>query len=182
MDLTDRELVARVVERGDESAFRHLHERHTPRLVRMARNLGQGRSDPDELVQDAWVRAVARFAEFEWRSSLITWLSGILVNLVREEYRERERAAFIELNVAEEEWPPPPEIGDRLDLERALASLPPGGRTVLLLHDVEGYTHEEIAGFLSITIGTSKSQLCRARRAVVRFLSHQRKSPPYVRT
>lgn len=179
----DRELVARVITRGDEASFRLLYERHTPRLLRLARNLTQGDdSDPRDLVQDTWIRAATRLSGFEWRSSLITWLSGILVNRMREIYRERARGELVELTEDIGDWPLPPDVSGRLELESAIASLPPGGRTVLVLHDVEGYTHEEIAGFLGITPGTSKSQLCRARRAVVQFFQHERKGETYVRT
>lgn len=88
---------------------------------------------------------------------------------------------MIEITNEPEEWPEPPDVTERLELEHAVESLPPGARTILLLHDVEGYTHQEIAGFLDISPGTSKSQLCRARRAVIHFLKHERKNQSYVR-
>ena len=180
---TDRELVARILERKDEQAFRLLHRKHTPRLTRLAGNLVADRvMDPHDLVQDAWIRAFGKLSAFEWRSSLRTWLTGILVNLVREAHRARGQRHFVELTEETAEWPAPPDVADRLELEWAIAGLAPGHRTILVLHDVEGYTHEEIAQLLDIAIGTSKSQLCRARRAVVHFLNHERKNEPYVRT
>ena len=182
-DAPDRELVDRLLQRGEELAFRLLHRRHTPRLTRLARSLSADHAiDTDELVQDTWVRAVARLSGFQWRSSLITWLTGILVNLFREALRARGGAQFVELSEEMAVWPAPPDVTDRMELERAIAVLAPGHRTVLLLHDVEGFTHEEIAELLGIAVGTSKSQLCRARRAVVHTLNHERENEHYVRT
>jgi RNA polymerase sigma-70 factor, ECF subfamily len=183
MDRPDRELVDQVLKEGDERAFRHLHGRHTPRLLRLARNLLADRAaDPEDLVQDTWIKAGEKLGRFEWRSSLITWLSGILINLVREEHRRQNRAWLVPLEEAAGPWPEPPDPADRIALDDAIASLAPGGRAVLILHDVEGYTHQEIADFLSINEGTSKSQLCRARRAVAEFLSHQRRKRTHART
>jgi RNA polymerase sigma-70 factor (ECF subfamily) len=167
---------------GDERAFRRLHERHAPRLQRLAAHLAAGSSiAAEDLVQETWVRAVPRFARFEWRSSLSTWLTGILVNLFREALRGDRRMSWADPEEEAVEWPAAPGADVRLDLARAVENLPPGARAVLLLHDVEGYTHEEIGEFLAISPGTSKSQLCRARRAVIQFLNAGRKEP-YVRT
>lgn len=183
MERPDRELVSRILNGGDEAAFRLLHDRHTPRLLRVARNLlADSTADPQDLVQESWIRAARRLNRFEWRSSLSTWLCGILINLVREEHRRQDRAWVVELNDDVGPWPDPPDPVERLELERAIAGLPPGGRAVLVLHDVEGYTHQEIGEFLGISPGTSKSQLCRARRSVKDLLSHHSRNVPYVRT
>lgn len=183
VQLTDQELVKRVLLTGDEQAFRHLYGRHTPRLLGLARNLTVGSAlDADDLVQEMWLRAAGRLGGFEWRSSLRTWLSGILMNLVREAHRAASRLEFLELDDEAAAWPPPPDPADRLELQAALAALGPGQRAVLVLHDVEGYTHEEIADLLDISPGTSKSQLSRARRAVVLFMNNERKKQPHVRT
>jgi RNA polymerase sigma-70 factor (ECF subfamily) len=178
----DRELVDRLLQ-GEEQAFRLLHRRHTPRLTRLARTFTSDHGiDSDELVQDTWVRAVDRLSSFQWRASLITWLTGILVNLFREALRARGGVQFVELSEEMVAWPAPPEVTDRMELERAIAALAPGHRTILVLHDIEGFTHDEIAELLGIAVGTSKSQLCRARRAVVHTLNHERKNGRYVRT
>jgi RNA polymerase sigma-70 factor (ECF subfamily) len=180
---SDRELVSRILEHNEERAFRLLHRRYTPRLTRLAHNLvADHLIDPDDLVQETWIRAAAKLSGFQWRAALITWLSGILVNLVREAHRARGEIRFIELSDDTAAWPAPPDATDRLELQRAVDSLAPGHRAVLVLHDVDGYTHEEIAEMLDIAPGTSKSQLCRARRAVVHFLTYERKKQPYVRT
>ena len=182
-DTPDRELVERLLLVGDEQAFRLLHRRHTPRLARLARTLTARHAiETDELVQDTWVRAVGRLSSFQWRASLITWLTGILVNLFREALRARGQIQFVELSEEIAAWPPPPDVTDRMELERAIAALAPGHRTILVLHDVEGFTHEEIADLLGIAVGTSKSQLCRARRVVVHTLNPERRNERYVGT
>jgi RNA polymerase sigma-70 factor (ECF subfamily) len=162
----DRSLVDAVARTGDEAAFRVLYRRHTPALYRLAFRLGGG-DEPwaEELVQRAWIRAVEGLATFGWRSALSTWLGGIAVNCARELWREgRGRDESLD----EEEHPAsnasPAGAEDRIDLDRAIERLPRGYRQVFVLHDVEGYTHEEIGGLLGIEPGTSKSQLSHARR------------------
>lgn len=156
---------------GDEAAWRLLYRRHTPGLLRLARLLAERREDADDLVHDTWLRAARGAAHFAERSQVRTWLTGILLNCIREWRRAAVRAHEVELpdDLAGPE-PAPPGVIDRLDLDRVVSTLPPGYREVLLLHDVEGYTHAEIADLLGIEAGTSKSQLSRARRAVVRGL------------
>jgi RNA polymerase sigma factor (sigma-70 family) len=163
-DPTDRELVASVVTGGDEAAFRTLYRRHTPRLYRTALGIAGGdRAEAEEIAHDAWIRAVARFGSFEWRSLLSTWLVAIAVNCAR----ERRRAGGMVEGFDTEPSVPDPEMENapaRIDVQRALAQLPPRYREVVVLHELEGYTHEEIAGLLGIEPGTSKSQLHHARR------------------
>jgi RNA polymerase sigma-70 factor (ECF subfamily) len=169
----DRDLVRAVTSAQDELAFGTLYDRHTPALYRLALRLLGNASDAEDVVHDAWMRAAGGFADFAWRSSLRTWLSGIVVNCARELWRLHGRS-----DVALHDSPEPGTDDaaihgtfDRLELERALATLATGYREVLVLHDVEGYTHEEIAGLLSVTTGTSKSQLSRARQALRRALA-----------
>ena len=170
----DRTLAAAVTGGGDERAFRELYRRHTPVLYPLVlRMLGGDTADAEDVVQDTWMRAVRQLHGFRWESSLRTWLCAIGLNLARETLRRRGR------NRAEE-WSerlglqlPPVRLGERIDLERAIARLPDGYRTVLVLHDVEGYTHEEIGRQLRIAVGTSKSQLFDARRAVRSLLKPQ---------
>ena len=126
------------------------------------------------MVHDGWIRAVDRLSGFRWESALRTWLAGFVINAARERFRRdiRETPSVDEQLPADD-----PALGgvfDRLDLERAVAGLPEGFRLVLVLHDVEGYTHEEIADLLGIVPGTSKSQLARARAAVRRALGRAR--------
>ena len=168
----DRALFQPALIEGDETAWRVLYRRHTPSLYRVARYLTDSDVDADDLVHEMWLRASRSATRFEQRSSLRTWLTGILINCVREWRRGFLRADEVPL----EHDLPAPEVDalsgfDRIDLERALAGLAPGFRAVLLLHDVEGHTHREIAELLGIEPGTSKSQLTRARRAMARALA-----------
>lgn len=160
----DAALVAAVAAAGDERAFDTLYDRHTPYLWRLALRLAAGdESAAREMVHEAWVRAVPKFASFRFRSALRTWLAGYVVNVARELARDGGELPLddaIAANDADAELV----AAARLDLERALDRLPPGFRQVLVLHDVEGFTHDEIAGMLGVAAGTSKSQLARARR------------------
>jgi len=161
------------VRRSDETSFRTLYRSHTPDLYRfVVRILGGGDPEAEEAVQMTWVVAVQNLADFRWESSLRTWLAGIALNACREIRRRRirDRVPFGS-ETQGEAGSTPRQDGERMDLERALESLPEGYREVLVLHDVEGYTHEEIAGLLGIDRGTSKSQLSRARKALRARLS-----------
>jgi RNA polymerase sigma-70 factor (ECF subfamily) len=149
----DAALAAAFLRDRDEAAFRALYRRHTPALYRVAwRFLGGDGADAEEVVQETWTVAAERLANFHGESSLRSWLTGIALNRCREALRRAARA--------------PAAGASRLDLERALAALPPGYREVLVLHDVEGYSHLEIAEILGVAPGTSKSQLSHARRAL----------------
>lgn len=168
--IPDRELVELVVRDGDETAFRLLYRRHAPGLTAFLRRCAPG-ADADDIAQDAWLRAVRSLASFRWDSSFRTWLIGIGYNAARE--ASRKRAPDVRLvdaaspAFAEGRSPDGAEtVPERIDLERAIGDLPPGYRAVLLLHDVEGFTHPEIARLLDITAGTARSQLHHARKAV----------------
>jgi RNA polymerase sigma-70 factor, ECF subfamily len=159
----DRDLAAAVAGSGDEAAFRALYRRHTPALYRLALRLGGGDGPwAEELVQRAWIKAVEGLKSFGWRSSLSTWLGGIAINCARELWRETRTRGETPLEGIPAASPPGAD--ERMDLERAIERLPDGYRRVFVLHDVEGYTHEEIGDLLSIETGTSKSQLARARQ------------------
>jgi RNA polymerase sigma-70 factor (ECF subfamily) len=172
---TDRELAALVLE-GDERAFRALYRRHTPRLwVLLRRMLGGPGSGPDaeDALQETWIRAVGGLAAFRWEAAFSTWLTGIGLNCAREALRRRGR---LERTATEPVLDRPdgggrPDPEGRMDLEGAIAALPDGYRAVLVLHDVEGFTHREIGHRLDISEGTSKSQLHHARKAVRAFLA-----------
>lgn len=174
----DRSLVRLALIEGDEVAWRRLYQRHTPALYRLAGYLADSEADAGDLVQEMWLRAARGLSRFEQRSTLRTWLTGILINCVREWRRDSFRVAEVPL---EDDLPSPAPDNvsglDRIDLERAVARLAPGFRAVLLLHDVEGYTHQEIAGMLGVEPGTSKSQLTRARRAMLRTLASRQGVP-----
>lgn len=171
----DRNLVEAVVRDGDEVAFRELYRRHTPRLYPLVlRMVGGEEMDAQDVVQEAWIRAVAGMRRFRGDSKFGTWLTAIGLNAARDHLRRRGRWGPTEDVTEMEVAVPPAPHGQRVDLERAIAMLPPGCRTVLVLHDVEGYTHEEIARRLGIAVGTSKSQLFAARRAARTLLAGTR--------
>lgn len=134
-------------------------------------------ADPDraeDLTQDAFVRAWDRLPSFRGDSAFGTWLHRLTVNVVLGDLRSRGRwreEALEETAEGEAPVAPPRELrtapahaGEAVDLERAVAALPPRARAVLVLHDIEGYRHREIAELLGVTDGTSKAQLSRARR------------------
>lgn len=170
-DQEDRVLVSRFLAGRDEAAFRDLYRRHTPFLYRFLLRLSGGRAaDAEEGVQETWVRAAERLAGFEGRSALKTWLAGIAIRWWREEARRGKR----ETTTPDGDLTPmaPVRRGiERVDLERALLALAEGYRAAILLHDVEGYTHDEIAEMTGVDAGTSRSQLSRARRALRAHLS-----------
>ena len=171
-DEIDRQLVRDLVRHRDDRAFASLYQRHSTYLYRLALRLTAGDADEaQDLVHDAWVRSVQRLAGFEWRSQLRTWLAGFVVTLWRERQRNVSRDVSLD-EVPEEEDGRWSHTATRVDIERALAQLPPGFREVLVLHDVEGFTHEDIAGLLGVKPGTSKSQLSRARAAMRRLLGN----------
>lgn len=163
---TDRELVEAVVVSGDEIAFRELYRRHTPRLYQLVLRLVGSEQDAEDVVQEAWIRATEGAAHFRWESGFNTWLTGIAINRFKELLRKRNRWPQISLEQVSEPEVRPDRVGERVDLEKALSLLPLGYRTVLILHDLEGFRHEEIAEQLGIAPGTSKSQLFHARRHV----------------
>ena len=169
--LADRELADRVVSCGDEAAFRALYRRHTPTVYRFVLRLTGGDvAEAEDLTQETWLRAAGGLAHFQWKSAFRTWLVGIALNQFRELARRQGRR----ITEVEAEWEPQggvSEPGRRIDLERAMELLPPGFRTVLVLHDVEGFTHREIGERLGISDGTCKSQLHEARRAMRRLLN-----------
>jgi RNA polymerase sigma-70 factor (ECF subfamily) len=125
-------------------------------------------ADANDAIQDMWIRACTGLSKFEWKSSLKTWLTGILINCVREQNKKnRHREEQLP-----DDWPASIAAanGSHLNLEQAIARLPSGYRDVLLLHDLEGYTHEEIGAVLDINAGTSKSQLHYARKAIRKLM------------
>lgn len=126
--------------------------------------------DAERLTQDVFVRVWQRLGSFRGDSRFTSWLHRIAVNLVLEDSRSMRRRTARVQNVADPAFHERPgkdassDYDARMDLERAIATLPPGARHALVLHDIEGYKHEEIAQMLGIATGTVKAQLHRARR------------------
>jgi RNA polymerase sigma-70 factor (ECF subfamily) len=162
-DQSDASLIDAIRTRGSETAFRTLYDRHTLTAYRAAwRMLGGSTHDAEDATQEAWVRAMGSFDRWRGQTSFGAWLRGIAVNVSIDMLRKASRMADevdveVEASIG---------IDDRLDMQDAIAGLPPGYRAVLVLHDLEGLSHEEIGERLGITAGTSKGQLFKARRAM----------------
>lgn len=162
---SDRRLVTAFLETRSERSFRVLFRRHTPYVLGLLlRMSGGARDDAEDTLQEAWLRAVRGLSAFRWESSLRTWLAGIAIRCWSERMRRRKPMARLEADAEPADPGLVPLSVVRVDLERAIARLDEGRRAVLVLHDVEGYTHAEIAHLLGIEPGTSKSRLHRARR------------------
>lgn len=170
--VTDRDLVRAILERGDEQAFRSLYRRYTPRLLGfVSRMLAGSGSEDEDIAQETWLRACEQLKQFQWRASFSTWLLAIGLNIVRDELRRKGRSRTVPLDCVPD--PPGPRMTYEagIDLERAIRMLPDDYRIVLVLHDVEGMKHHEISQQLELPIGTTKSQLFRARGMIRQWLS-----------
>ncbi|HEY7471611.1 MAG TPA: RNA polymerase sigma factor [Gemmatimonadota bacterium] len=156
---------ARLATDGDTRAFERLYRGHVARVHGLARRM-VGHEEADELTQDVFVRAWERLETFRGEAAFGTWIHRVAINvmLARQASRRRERGRFEDDDARIDSAPAVPrEAESRIDLEAALTNLPEGARRVFVLHDMEGYKHHEIAELLDITVGTSKSQLHRAR-------------------
>ncbi len=160
---------------GDPDAFRILYEGHVGRIYALCLRLAGDPAKAEELVQDTFIRAWEKLPGFRGESAFGTWLFRIAVNVALSERRATGRREARIRSVADPEALPaaerPSHPGDRMDMEQAIADLPPRARAVFLLYDVEGYQHSEIAEMTGIAEGTSKTQLFRARRLLRKALS-----------
>jgi len=160
---------------GDVDAFAILYRLHAPAIHALARRMLGDEAAAREMVQDIFVRAWERLASFRGESAFGTWLHRLGVNLILNQLRvaKRELARFIE-DEGDDESPavgaPDHSVETRIDLDAAVARLPAGARTVFVLHDIEGYAHDEIAQMLGLASGTVRAQLWRARRQLMRHL------------
>jgi RNA polymerase sigma-70 factor (ECF subfamily) len=163
---------------GDRQAFERLYRQHVNRVYSLCARMVADRQRAEELTQDVFVRAWEKLHLFRGESSFGTWLHRLTVNVVlnarksegrrqsRFEESDDENGGGVDSVSSSSTsgvvgMPLPP--GDLLDLEEAIGKLPPGARRVFVLHDVEGYKHEEIAEMLGVTTGATKAQLHRAR-------------------
>ena len=167
---SDAALIAAAIS-GAEAAFRELFRRHTPHLLQfVTRVLGSSSVDAEDVVQDTWLRAYPALVTFRSESSFSTWLCSIGVRAALDSMRRGKR--HVADQFFEDDRPiDPPATEDRMDIEAAIAQLAPGYRMVLVLHDVEGFTHEEIGLQMGIAPGTSKAQLFKARRVMRALLT-----------
>jgi len=160
--------LVRQAQAGDLVAFERLYRENERKVFGLCFRMSSDPALAEELTQEVFVRAWRKLSSFRGESAFSSWLYPLTVNVALSERRSRRRrdARIIatEDPASLERAPrsPAPEAG--FDLEKAMATLPPGARAVFVLHDVEGRTHEEIAQLLGLAPGTSKAQLHRARR------------------
>ena len=170
--LSEGQLI-RLAADGDARAIRSLYDRYSPRVYAVVRRIAGDDDLAQDYAQEAWIRAIRALPTFRGDARFSTWLHRIAVNAALQALRKAETRKKRE-GPAPEQVPVAPRGGDALlqrQLERALDELPEGMRRVLILHDVEGYTHEEIGDTLGVTSGTSKSQLFKARAKMRNMLT-----------
>lgn len=176
-DGADRRLVRDYLRERSEEAFRALYRRHAPALWPFALRFCRGEEDEaEDLMQETWLRAARSLDSFRWDASLRTWLFGIAANVGRERARSRVRRRRREdaaASVGDGSGRPDVDLAsvDRVALARALDRLSDGQREALLLHDVHGYTHREVAGMLGIEPGSSRARVSRGRAALRSILA-----------
>jgi RNA polymerase sigma-70 factor (ECF subfamily) len=161
---------------GDEGAMRALWTRHAPHIDVVVRRLvGQDVDLAADIAQEVWIQIFRALPAFRGESQFGTWAHRIAVNRTLNALRRTRRLAALEVDVEDDSASVEPEAERAMlaaSIEEAAAKLSPGARTVFLLHDVEGFTHEEIAAQLGITAGGSKSQLFKARAKLRTLLGH----------
>ena len=170
----ERELVTQA-QRGDVDAFEQLYRASSGRVFALCLRMARDRERATELLQDVFVRVWEKLGSYRGESSFTTWVHRLAVNVVLEaERREKRRNGRLEddndeegvdLGVARTD-----SVHDRLDLQQAVAALPPGARRVFVLHDIEGYQHNEIAQMTGLAEGTLRAQLHRARKLLMEAL------------
>ena len=176
VESSERDADAALVRRalaGEVAAFEQLYRRHAGRVHgAILRLVGRDRARAEELTQDAFVQAWRKLGSFRFESTFATWLHRLGVNIALMDLRIRrdEDAMDDEALHAAAGGEVPFCAAERGDLERAVAALPTRARAVLVLHDVEGYKHEEISAELGMAVGSSKAQLHRARGLLRRAL------------
>ena len=180
---------AAVIERaklGDAEAFQALYDKHKRRVYSLCLRMTANTAEAEDLAQEAFLQLYRKIATFRGESAFSTWLHRLSVNVVLMHLRKKSLpvVSLEETTQGSEEDSPKKDFGaddvalagsiDRLQLQRAVESLPPGYRMIFLLHDVEGYEHNEIAKIVGCSIGNSKSQLHKARMKLRDLLKIQR--------
>jgi RNA polymerase sigma-70 factor, ECF subfamily len=161
---------------GDAEAFERLYRRHSARIYALAQRMLQGDEEAADATQEVFVRTWQKLGLFRGDSAFGTWLHRVAINVIlarrttlaTRSKRFGEGEGLEDVHLVASTKADTPEL--RLDFEVALKQLPGGAREVFVLHDVEGYKHEEIAGMLGVSVGTSKSQLHRARMTLRKHL------------
>jgi RNA polymerase sigma-70 factor, ECF subfamily len=159
---------------GDAQAFQTLYDKHKRRVYSLCLRMTANTAEAEDLTQEAFLQLYRKIATFRGESAFSTWLHRLSVNVVLMHLRKKSLPVVsLEETTQGEDDTPKKDFGtedlalagsiDRLQLQRAVDDLPPGYRTIFVLHDVEGYEHNEIATIVGCSIGNSKSQLHKAR-------------------
>lgn len=160
---------------GDVDAFEAVYRAHATAIHALCLRMTGDVGDARDLVQDVFVRAWERLPSFRGQSSLATWLHRLAVNVVLEKWRSTKRDALRMIDDPDGTAFDAPmvqlDLDATMDIAEAMTKLPAGARTVFVLHEIEGYSHEEIAAMTGIAAGTSRTQLFRARRALATMLN-----------
>ncbi|HEX9829634.1 MAG TPA: sigma-70 family RNA polymerase sigma factor [Bacteroidota bacterium] len=166
--------VVRLAQQGDRRAFEQLYREHVGRVYAVCLRICADTGRAEELTQDVFVRTWQVLPSFRGESAFSSWLHRLAVNVVLVDFRsQRRRTARVQSTDDIELYDSPEHSaspGTSLDLEEAIKKLPPQARTIFVLHDIEGYKHEEIAEQLELAVGTSKAQLHRARKLLKEVL------------
>jgi RNA polymerase sigma-70 factor, ECF subfamily len=173
--VTEAEAI-RLAQAGDAAAFEFLYHLHSRRVYALCLRMVNNPSDAEDLMQEAFLQLFRKIGTFRGESAFSTWLHRMTVNVVLMRLRKKSLpvASLEETTDPDDETGGPrKDIGapdlrlsgavDRVNLERSVEKLPPGYRTVFVLHDVQGYEHNEIADIMGCSVGNSKSQLHKAR-------------------
>lgn len=172
---TSRDVIRRA-QGGDLDAFEILYREHSPRVFALCLRLSGGtRDEASELMQDVFLRAWRGLATFRGESAFASWLHRLTVNAMLQSARSDQRRIARVLPMEDTGTLGAAAISDspdlRMDLENAIAALPNGARMAFVLHEIEGYQHDEIAAQLGLATGTVKAQLHRARKLLIKALN-----------
>jgi RNA polymerase sigma-70 factor (ECF subfamily) len=184
---SEGQLIARA-QRGDEEAFAALFETHKRRVYSLCLRMTGNTAEAEDLTQEAFLQLFRKISTFRGESAFSTWLHRLAVNVVLMHLRKKglQQISLDEADTSQDE-PIKRDYGsddlrltgsvDRIGLQKAIADLPPGYRMVFVLHDVEGYEHNEIAEIMKCSVGNSKSQLHKARMKLRERLRQNRPVP-----
>lgn len=181
---SETQLVARA-QQGDEEAFAALYDMHKRRVYSLCLRMTGNTAEAEDLAQEAFLQLFRKISTFRGESAFSTWLHRLAVNVVLMRLRKKglQQVSLDEVDSSQNE-PVKRDYGDndrrlmgsvdRISLSRAIEELPPGYRTVFVLHDIEGYEHNEIAEIMNCSVGNSKSQLHKARMKLRDWLRQNR--------
>lgn len=176
--------LAQAAAKGEMAAFEELYQRHNRRVYSLCLRMLQNAHEAEDLTQEVFIQLYRKIGSFRGDSAFTTWLHRMTVNQVLMHFRKRsvknekttEEGETPVQVVSGTENPRKMPVVDKIALDRAIAQLPKGYKTVFILHDIEGHEHEEVARILGCSVGTSKSQLHKARMKLRKLLKKQ--TPP----